>query len=108
MNQPSLEQVERTISRKPESLPDFETMWTSIEREVETRRHNMPRQHNVVSIKRKYIPATAAAAICLLIAVPVFAAVNPDWDIFGRTGVNNAIKHGYGETLDMSVQSAGA
>lgn len=107
MNRFSLEQMERAISRKPEPAPDFEAMWSTIEEEVGRRRSGQSSTVKRSSVTRKWVPAAASAVVFLGVAVPVFAAINPGWDLWERPGVNNAIQHGFGEPLDLSARQSG-
>ncbi|WP_019909208.1 DUF4179 domain-containing protein [Paenibacillus sp. HW567] len=111
-----MKRVEDTLKRqlsdnREAPYPDFEDMWSRMEKAGHTapamiadREPDAPRRH------RNWRKITIAASLsALLIAVPVYAAINYNWDkmLSGQEGVQDALEQNLGQTLGQSVTRDG-
>ena len=104
--------VEQTILKRVEAdnppMPDFEAMWKRIE--ASSQHHELQSKSNITyrSRYRKRITLAAVAISSFLIMVPVVAGMSIGWqDLAGRLGITTAMKNGFGNPLDISIQSEG-
>lgn len=98
-------EIRQHLQREP--APDYDTMWTVIEREASKRRRepsfDSPRRFN-----KRWVPAAIMAFCFLFIAVPVFAGVALNWnELTGGKSITAAIDQGYGQRYDKQATSEG-
>ncbi|WP_199613616.1 DUF4179 domain-containing protein [Paenibacillus alkalitolerans] len=85
--------------------PDFDKMWERIRErsKSEVQSESVKAVHRPVP--RKWFVAASLAAV--LTATPVFAAINWEYLLPGRTGVQSALQQGLGQTIEKSVTHDG-
>ncbi|MEF3303747.1 DUF4179 domain-containing protein [Paenibacillus sp. GYB003] len=102
------EQLFDLIRGNRPKLPDFETMWERIERQVAVKgdaSHRMRRSSR--TRKRRILPIVVAASL-LLAATPVVAGYSFEWsDVLGRIGIRTAMEQGFGQRIDQTISSEG-
>ncbi|MEK3910305.1 DUF4179 domain-containing protein [Paenibacillus sp. FSL H7-0331] len=97
--------------REQPALPDFEAMWGRMQ--VGKAPANLTNRGVMGKIplftsRMRLLPVSIALS-SVLVAAPVVAGVSLGWDeMFDRLGVSTALKSGFGNPLDITVQSAGA
>ncbi|MBT2282675.1 DUF4179 domain-containing protein [Paenibacillus polymyxa] len=89
------------------SHPDYDLMWTTIEKEAHKRRVNLQSSQKLSGYRAKAIPISIIFTFFLLVAIPVFASMTIDWDRIGGRGVANAINNGIGQQYDLRSSSSG-
>jgi len=87
--------------------PDYDLMWTAVEKEVYKRQLNMQSSQRASKYSKKAVPISIAFGCFLLAAVPVFASVTLNWDKIGGRSVTNALNNGIGQQYDLKASSAG-
>ncbi|WP_458126755.1 DUF4179 domain-containing protein [Paenibacillus sp. Z3-2] len=92
---------------KGNSHPDYDLMWTNIEKEAHKRRVNLQSSDKPTGYRAKAIPISILVSCFLLVAIPVFANVTIDWDRIGGRTVANAISNGVGQQYDLQSSSSG-
>ncbi|MEK4274023.1 DUF4179 domain-containing protein [Paenibacillus sp. FSL R7-0026] len=89
------------------SPPDYDLMWTTIEKEAHKRRVNLNSSQKPAGYRAKAIPISIIFTFFLLVAIPVFASMTIDWDRIGGRGVASAINNGIGQQYDLQSASSG-
>ncbi|CAM4384602.1 DUF4179 domain-containing protein [Paenibacillus xylanexedens] len=89
------------------SPPDYDLMWTTIEKEAHKRRVNLNSSQKSAGYRAKAIPISIIFTFFLLVAIPVFASMTIDWDRIGGRGVASAINNGIGQQYDLQSASSG-
>lgn len=88
--------------------PDYDRMWSEIEREASRRRSASLQLNPSPGARRKWIPAAVVFACFMAAAVPVFAGVTLNWDsLYGGRSVTSALNNGMGQRYDMEATSKG-
>ncbi|MDQ0494093.1 DUF4179 domain-containing protein [Paenibacillus brasilensis] len=93
------------------AYPDFEDMWNRMEQAGQTA-HTLPEAPKSVTPRRhrnwRKI-AIAASLSTLLVAVPVYAAIQYNWDnlLQGRKGIETALAQNLGQPLEQSITRDG-
>lgn len=86
--------------------PNYDQMWTDIEREVAMRRTRSLQEIPTPRSRRKFIPAAIVFSCFMVVAVPVFAGVTLNWDsLYGGRSVTNALNNGVGQRYNLDVSS---
>lgn len=102
--------LERARRERP-PLPDFDAMWGRIQasKTPSNLTHGEFAEKRTLLTSRKRLLPIAIALSSILVATPVVAGVTLGWDeMFDRLGISTALKSGFGNPLDITVQSAGA
>src|SRR5690349_14750105 len=99
--------LKRQLSDQSEvPYPDFERMWSCMENAGHTAPLTTGPVTSIHLRHRSWRKITIAASLsALLIAVPVYAAINYNWAnlLDGREGVQTALEQDLGQTLGQSV-----
>ncbi|WP_379139603.1 DUF4179 domain-containing protein [Paenibacillus sp. sgz500992] len=88
-------------------LPDYDLMWTAIEKEAYQRQINLQPSQNIPRHRAKVVPISIVFSCILLVAIPVYASVTINWDKIGGRSVTNALKNGIGQQYDLQASSSG-
>ncbi|OPA72933.1 hypothetical protein BVG16_31235 [Paenibacillus selenitireducens] len=102
-------EMKERLQQSDEQTPDYETMWSHIERRVAAHKaHHTHPSTARRSASRKWAPAAIVLACCLTISVPVFAGVKINWNnLFGTQIVHTALENGIGQQYDLSKTQSG-
>ncbi|MUT64727.1 DUF4179 domain-containing protein [Paenibacillus sp. NEAU-GSW1] len=107
MNKSLEEQMKRKVISDRIDTPDFEAMWSRIQLQLTANAEKKPDKRNLYGAtmrKKKFI--TAAVACSFLIAVPVMASMNLNWEQLWRgESTMNALTVGLGERLNLTATS---
>ncbi|GIO34140.1 MULTISPECIES: DUF4179 domain-containing protein [Paenibacillus] len=88
--------------------PDFDRMWSRIEREVAERKAGVVPTEAAPRSRKKYIPAAIVFSCFMVAAVPAFAGVTLNWDhLYGGKSVTRALDNGIGQRYDLDASSNG-
>ncbi|MEO2203181.1 DUF4179 domain-containing protein [Paenibacillus pabuli] len=87
--------------------PDYDLMWTAIEKEAHNRRVNLRTFQKTTRQRGKVIPISIVFSCFLLVAIPVFASVTIDWERIGGGNVAKALNNGIGQQYDLQSSSSG-
>jgi hypothetical protein len=102
--------LERARRERP-PLPDFDAMWGRIQSSKTPSNPNtgeFAEKRTLLTSRKRLLPI-AIALSSIFVATPVVAGVSLGWDeMFERLGISTALKSGFGNPLDITVQSAGA
>lgn len=97
--------------REQPALPDFEAMWGRMQvgkAPANLNNRGFMGKIPLFTSKMRLLPVSIALS-SVLVAAPVVAGVSLGWDeMFDRLGISTALKSGFGNPLDITVQSAGA
>lgn len=91
---------------KPLNYPDFEAMWSRIERNLPAAEEK-PLPADMAAPKRKRLRKAAlmVSLTAVLVASPVIAAISYNWEhiLTYRSGVRSALEQGLGQNIGKSV-----
>ncbi|WP_159882270.1 DUF4179 domain-containing protein [Paenibacillus puerhi] len=113
MNNQQERYLEKLARQERPELPDFDAMWQSIQERVAAEGGNGPRRRREGDAlrsgrRRARLLPVAVAVSTLLVAAPVVAGVTVGWpELFGRLGVSTAFNEGFGNPLDITMESKG-
>ncbi|WP_240417324.1 DUF4179 domain-containing protein [Paenibacillus periandrae] len=97
--------------REQPALPDFEAMWGRMQSgkaSANLNNRGFMGKIPLFTSRMRLLPVSIALS-SVLVAAPVVAGVSLGWDeMFDRLGISTALKSGFGNPLDITVQSAGA
>ncbi|MEK3787123.1 DUF4179 domain-containing protein [Paenibacillus sp. FSL K6-1230] len=98
--------VQEHMNDEGVQYPDFDRLWTSIQRD------ELRMEEEVVPAPRWYRQkktAIAAGLTVALMATPVYAAIQYDWNqlLSGKPGIQMALLAGYGQPIEQSVTADG-
>ncbi|MBD0378571.1 DUF4179 domain-containing protein [Paenibacillus sedimenti] len=104
--------VEQTILKRVQAdyppMPDFEEMWQRID--ASSHHHVLQKASDIKyrSRYRKRLTLAVVAISSVIIMAPVVAGMSMGWqDLFGRLGITTAMNNGFGNPLDINIQSGG-
>ncbi|MFC3745588.1 DUF4179 domain-containing protein [Paenibacillus sp. GCM10012306] len=87
--------------------PNYDSMWTAIEKEAHKRQVNLQPPQNTPRNRMKLVPISIAFSCFLLVGIPVFAGVTINWNKIGGLGVTTALNNGIGQQYDLKASSSG-